>query len=280
MSSQAALALTIIEPRRTWQLVDWGQLWRYRDLLYYLARRDLSVRYKHSVVGVAWVVLQPALTMVVFTILFGRLAGFNKLTGEGVPYAAYALCALVPWQLFAHSLNASSKTIVGNRHLITKVYFPRMLVPLASVTCGFVDFLVSCAALVVVLAWYGIIPGPMVFVLPLFVALELTAVIGVALGLSALTAIYRDFEYTLPFLTQLWFFVTPVVYPTALIPERWQWLVGLNPMAGVIEGIRGCLLGTPISWSVVACSAVVAGLILAAGAATFARLEKRLIDLV
>jgi lipopolysaccharide transport system permease protein len=215
-------------------------LWMYRDLLYFLALRDFKVRYKQTVLGAAWAVIQPFFTMVVFSVFFGYLA---KMPSDGIPYPVFAYCALLPWSLFAHALNESSNSLVNNQSLITKVYFPRLIVPIAPLFVGLVDFGIAFVVLLAMMAYYGLVPGFAIFFLPFFVLLAVATALAVGMWLSALNVQYRDVRYTIPFLTQLWLFATPVAYPSSLLSEPWRSVYGLNPMAGVVEGFRWALLG-------------------------------------
>jgi lipopolysaccharide transport system permease protein len=270
-----------IRPPRRWRAVDLGALWRYRELLWFLALRDVQVRYKQTAFGAAWAVIQPLFTMLVFTLFFGHLGGMSDRIPEGVPYSVYVLCALVPWQLFAFALNQSSTSLVSNRNLITKVYFPRLLVPMAPLLCGLVDFSVSFGLLLGVMVYFGVVPGAQVLALPLFLLLALMTSLAVGLWLSALNAVYRDVQFTLPFLTQLWLFVTPVAYPSTIVPERWRWLFGLNPMAGVVDGFRWALLGAEgLSWPVQIASLASVTLLLVGGLYYFRSMESTFADLV
>jgi lipopolysaccharide transport system permease protein len=268
----------VLRPRSGWEAIGWGELWRYRELLWFLALRDIKVRYKQTALGAAWAILQPLLTMLVFSVVFGRLA---RIPSEGIPYPVFAYCALLPWQLFAYALTQSSNSLVTNQRLITKVYFPRLVVPIASLLCGLLDFAVAFPVLLGLMLYYGIVPGVAVAALPLLVLLALLTSLAAGLWLSALNAIYRDVQYALPFLTQFWLFVTPVAYPASLVPERWRWLFGLNPMAGVVEGFRWALLGRPHPpGPLVAVSVVSVLALLAGGLFYFRRMEREFADLV
>jgi len=220
-----------------------GEAWRHRELMYFLVWRDLKVRYKQTVLGVAWAVLQPLATMLVFSLFFGRLAG---MPSDGVPYPLFAFVALVPWMYFASAMGQGSTALVASQALVSKVYFPRMLIPLASVVTPLVDAAVSLVVLAVMLAWFGHLPGAAVIWLPAFALMAVAAAFGVVLFLAALNVVYRDVRYVLPFLTQLWLFATPVAYPASLLPERWRWVYALNPMVSVVEGFRWALLGTSV----------------------------------
>jgi lipopolysaccharide transport system permease protein len=262
-------------PRSGWVAVDIGELWRYRELLVFFAARDITVRYKQTVLGGAWAILQPALTMVVFSVLFGRLAG---LPSGDVPYPIFAFCALLPWQLFAYALVHSSNSLVENAHTIKKVYFPRLIVPLASVITGLVDFAIASLMLVVLMFYYRIVPGWAVVTLPLFTLLAVTAALAVGLWLSALNVRYRDVRYAIPFLAQLWLFVTPVAYSSSLVPARWQPLYGINPMAGVVDGFRWALLGDAPPAPTLMVSVATTALLLTGGMFYFRRMEQSFAD--
>lgn len=232
---------TIIRPPRGVGALRLAELGEYRELLYFLVWRDLKVRYKQTVIGVAWVILQPLAMMVVFTLFFGRLA---QMPSEGLPYPLFAYAGLLPWQLFSRSMSESANSLVADQRLITRVYFPRLMVPLATILAALVDFGVASILLVMLMAFYGVAPTAAVVWLPLFVVLMLATAIGVGLWLSALNLEFRDVRYTLPFLSQFWLFLTPVVYPSSLVPPQWQLVYGVNPLVGVVEGFRWALFGT------------------------------------
>ena len=251
-------------------------------MLWFLALRDIQVRYKQTVFGAGWAIIQPLFTMLVFSVFFGNLGGMGKqIKDPNIRYSVYTFCALLPWQLFAYALAQGSVSVVANRGLITKIYFPRLLVPVAPLLCGLLDFAISFVLLAVMMACYGIIPGWRVLALPLFVVLALAVSLAVSLWLSALNALYRDVQYTLVFLTQFWLFATPVAYPASIVPERWRWMIGLNPMAGVVEGFRWSLLGTSeTSGMMILVSLVTVGLMLVGGLFFFRRMEKIFADVV
>ncbi len=270
--------LVVIDPpRRGLISLRLNDLWAYRELLYFLAWRDIKVRYKQTILGALWAVLPPVLTMVVFSVVFGRL---GKMPSDGHSYPVFTFVALLPWQLFAYALVHSSQSLVGEARLITKVYFPRLIIPVSSVLAGLVDFAVSFAVLVVLLWGYRIAPTWKLVFLPAFVLMAVCSALAAGLWLSALNVQYRDVRYTVPFLTQLWMFVSPVAYPSSLIPERWQWLYGLNPMAGVIEGFRWALLGSSPPVGTIYASVVLTGVLLLGGLYYFRTTERVFADLV
>lgn len=271
--------ILILEPSRGFLKLNLRDLWEYRELLYFLVWRDIKVRYKRTVLGAAWAVIQPALTMAVFSVFFGRLA---KVPSDGIPYPVFAFAALVPWQLFAYSLTESANSLVSNQNLISKVYFPRLVVPISAVLAGMADFGISFLVLLGLMAWYGIVPSPAaVVLLPLFVLLAVTTALAVGLWLSALNVKYRDVRYTIPFLTQFWMFATPVAYPSSMVPEPWRTLCGLNPMAGVVEGFRWVLLGRSAGpGPLLAVSVVVVAVMLLGGLVYFRRTEAVFADIV
>ncbi|MBI3637925.1 MAG: ABC transporter permease [Candidatus Rokubacteria bacterium] len=271
-------ATTVIDPEPARLAPAFRELFQYRELLYFLAWRDVKVRYKQTALGVAWAVLQPVLTMVVFSVFLGRLAG---VPSDGLPYPLFAYVALVPWQLFAHALTDSGNSVVANQTLITKVYFPRLVIPVATVLAGLVDFGVALAVLVALMVVYGTGLSVAVLALPLFILLALATALGAGLWLSALNVQYRDVRYALPFIAQLWLFASPVAYPSSLVPERWRLLYGLNPVAGVVEGFRWALVGgsLPPGWLTLA-SGVAAVALLVSGLAYFRRMEDGFADTV
>jgi lipopolysaccharide transport system permease protein len=230
-----------IKPNRGWQPVNLKQLWQYRELMYFLSWRDIKVRYKQTMLGAAWAIIQPVMTMLVFSIFFGKL---GKMPSEGLPYPLFAYTALVPWTFFSFGLMQSSVSLVENANLLKKVYFPRLLVPVASVMSGIVDFIFALIVLIAMMLFYGMTPSTSIVWLPLFLALACATALGVGIWLSALNVQYRDVRYVIPFLSQLWLFATPIAYPSSLLSEPWRTLYGLNPMAGVVEGFRWAMLGT------------------------------------
>ena len=270
--------VTRISPASAWPTIDLRELWDYRELLYFLTWRDLKVRYKQTALGAAWAVIQPLFMMLVFSLFFGRLAG---VPSDGVPYPVFTFCALLPWQLFAHALTESSNSLVGNQNLITKVYFPRLVVPMSAVLGGLVDFAIAFVILLGMLAFYGLVPGWQILALPAFVLLAVMTALAVGLWLSALNVQYRDVRYTINFLVQFWLFATPVAYPSSIIPAQWRVVYGLNPMVGVVEGFRWSLLGKPESPGVVVLvSTIVVVTLLVGGLYYFRRMEQQFADVI
>jgi lipopolysaccharide transport system permease protein len=269
---------THIKPAHGWVRLDLSELWQYRELLYFLIWRDVKVRYKQTALGAAWAILQPFLTMVVFSFFFGRLAG---VPSDGLPYPLFTYTALLPWQLFAYALNESGNSLINNQRLISKVYFPRLTVPLAAVLAGLVDFAIAFVVLLGMMVFYGIAPTARIVLLPLFILLALLTALAVGLWLSALNVIYRDVRYVIPFLTQLWFFLTPIAYPSSLVPLRLRPLYALNPMVGVVEGFRWAMLDSsnPVG-PLVYVSALVVIVLLVGGLAYFKRMESVFADVI
>jgi lipopolysaccharide transport system permease protein len=270
--------VTLIRSGRGWTSLRLGELWEYRELLYFLVWRDVKVRYKQTVFGASWAIIQPFLLMVVFSVFLGKLA---NVPSDGLPYPIFAYTALVPWTLFASSLAAASASLVGGGGLVSKVYFPRLLLPLASVGSYLLDFVVAMTLLVGMMLWYDIYPGAALAWLPAFVALALVCALGAGVWLSALNVRYRDVRYAVPFLVQIWLFASPVAYPAGEVPERWQTVYGLNPMAGVVEGFRFALLGQEAPPAgMVAISAAVAVALLAGALVYFRRVERTFADVI
>jgi homopolymeric O-antigen transport system permease protein len=269
--------VTVIEPIRGWRALDLRELWAYRELLLVLTMRDIKVRYKQTVLGAAWAILQPFMTMVVFTIFFGHLA---NMPSDGYPYPVFVYSALVPWTFFANAISSSSNSLVGSAHLVSKIYFPRLIIPLSGVGVGIVDFGVAASILLAMMLFYGVGWSLNLLMAPvLLLAIMLTA-LGVGTCLSALTVSYRDFRYVVPFMVQLWMFVTPVVYPASLVPSQWRWLLYLNPMSGLIEGFRAVFLGGPFDMLGLGISASITSILLVAGVTYFERVERRFADII
>jgi lipopolysaccharide transport system permease protein len=269
---------TRIKPTRGWVSLRLDELWAYREVLYFLVWRDIKVRYKQTVLGAAWAIVQPFLTMVVFSVFFGRLA---EIPSDGIPYPVFSYAALVPWSFFAHGLSQASNSVVGNARLVTKVYFPRLAMPIAMVLSGVVDFLLAFVVLLGMMLAFGITPTVHVFWLPCFLLLALTTSLGAGLWLSAMNVRFRDVRYIVPFITQFWMFATPIAYPSSLLSEPWRMLYGINPMAGVVEGFRWALLGTDTApGPVIFVSSLAALVLLVSGAFYFCRLERTFADVV
>jgi len=267
-----------IEPSKGWVSLKLRELWEYRELLYFLVWRDVKVRYKQTVLGAAWAIIQPFFTMVVFSLFFGKLA---KIPSDGMPYPIFSYAALVPWTFFANGLNQASHGMVTHANLIKKIYFPRLAIPIAKVLAGVVDFVLAFVVLVGMMLAYGIAPTPNVLWLPLFLLLALVTSLGVGFWLAAMNVQFRDVGYTVPFLTQFWMFATPIVYSSSLLPEPWRTLYGVNPMAGVVEGFRWALLDTNTApGPIVIVSSLVALALLVSGAFYFRRMERTFADVV
>lgn len=267
-----------IEPSRGWLDLRLAETWSYRELLYFFVWRDIKVRYKQTVVGAAWVVFQPLLSMGVFTLFFGRLA---KLPSDGLPYPLFYFAALAPWSYFSTALSSATNVVVDNQRIITRVYFPRLILPLSSVVSGLLDFAIAFMVLVVMVVGYGLRPGSQVLWLPLLLLLALATALAMGLWLSALNALYRDVRYVVPFLMQFWLLASPVAYPSSLVPVRWHWLYGLNPMAGVIEGFRWALTGHGRQpGSLLIASALAVASLLVGGAIFFQKMEGAIADRV
>jgi len=271
-------SVVIIQPTKGLFCLDLDAVWPYRELLYFLIWRDIKVRYKQTVIGAGWAICQPLMTMVIFTIVFGN---FAKIPSDGLPYPIFAYTALLPWNFFAQALGRSGISLVGSANLITKVYFPRLIIPIAAAVASIVDFAIAFVILLGMMIWFGIAPTWGMLALPLFLLLTLVTALSVGLWLSALNVRYRDVGYIIPFLTQFWMYASPVVYPVSLVPEKWRLLYSLNPMAGVIEGFRWALLGKGIpDFGVIAVSGGVVMALLLGGIVYFGRTEQTFADLV
>ena len=270
--------ITIIEPKKGWIPIDLNEIWQYRELLYFLTKRDIKVRYKQTVLGASWAILQPFLSMVVFSIFFG---GFLNVPSEGVPYPIFSYAALLPWGVFSKALNDAGRSLVANRSMITKIYFPRMVIPLSSVLSGLVDLSIAFVVLMGMMWYFRIAPTSNIWTLPFFLLLALITALGVGLWLSALNVLYRDIGYIIPFLTQFWFYITPIVYPSSEVPEQLRYIYALNPMVGVVEGFRWALLNTSTPpGPMVAVSTVISVVILISGMFYFRRMERTFADMV
>jgi lipopolysaccharide transport system permease protein len=276
--AQGALHRTRIQPSSGWGSLNLAELWAHRELVYFLTWRDVKVRYKQTALGAIWAIIQPIMTMAVFALFFGRLA---KVPSDGVPYPLFAFTALVPWMFFSNGLTQASNSLVHNANLLTKVYFPRLAIPISTVMAGALDFVLSFVVLVAFVAYYGITPTANVVWLPLFALLALVTSLGVGLWAAAINVQFRDVRYTIPFLTQFWMFGTPVAYPSSLLPEPWRTVFGINPMVGVVEGFRWSLVGAKTApGPIIALSSLVAVALLVSGAYYFRRMERTFADIV
>ena len=275
--SLPATPLLIIEGGHRWVPIDWRDLWLHRDLFYFLALRDVKLRYKQTVLGVAWVLLQPLLTTVVFTILFGRLA---HVPSQGAPYPIFALAGLLPWNFFNGAVTNSANSLVGNSNLISKVYFPRMLIPAAAVAAALVDFTVASMLLLVLMPCYGVAFMASLLMLLALTPLTVLAALGVGLWLAAHNVKYRDVRYAIPFILQLWMFLTPVIYPVSFVPARWRWVILLNPLSGLIEGFRAAVFGLAMPWGSVLAAAALAAAFTAYALFSFSQMEREFADVI
>ena len=269
--------VVIIEPSKSWVALNLRDLWQYRDLLYILTMRDIKVRYKQTLLGAAWAIIQPLFTMLIFTLFFGKLAG---MPSDGIPYPIFAYAGLLPWTFFSNAVTNSGNSLVGNSNLITKIYFPRMIIPMASVASGLLDFVIAFGLLVVLMFYYGVGLSINLLILPVLLVLTSLLAIGVGMWMSALNVKYRDVRYALPFLVQLGMFASPIIYPLSLVPEKWRWLMALNPLAGQIEAYRSAFFGKPFDWLSLGVSAVLTFAVLIYSAYNFRRMEKSFADII
>ena len=266
--------LTVIEANRSWGAINLRDLWAYRELLYFLTWRDVKIRYKQTLLGAAWAVLQPLLLMLIFTFFFARLAGISS---GNVPYPLFAYAGLLPWTFFANAVTTSGNSLVSSTNLITKVYFPRIIIPAAAVAAGLVDFAIACVLLVALMIYYHMPLHASILLLPVLTLLTALLALGVGLLMSALNVKYRDVRYALPFLIQCWMFASPVIYP---VPSRWRWLLSINPMTGIIEAVRAALFGEPLRWEMLGTSAAITVLLLIYATFAFHRMEKSFADVI
>ncbi len=271
--------LVRIQPSKSWVALNLRDLWSYRELLYFLAWRDVKVRYKQTALGVAWALLQPLLTMLISTLIFGRLGGFGARTG-GIPYPIFVFAGLLPWTFFANAITTSGNSLVGSANLITKVYFPRMIIPGAAVAAGLVDFFIAFVLLIGLLLYYQMTLTWNLLLFPVLVFFTALLATGVGMWLSALNVKYRDVRFALPFIVQLWMFVSPVFYPSNLLPDKYRWAFALNPLTGIIEAYRSSLFGRPTDWTALGVSALLTICILVYGSYSFRRMEKTFADIV
>jgi len=269
--------VTTIEAQKGWRTLDLKELWAYRELLLVLTMRDVKVRYKQTVLGFAWAIIQPVMMMVVFSIFFGRLA---QMPSDGYPYPIFVYAALLPWPFFAAAISSSANSLLGSAQLVSRVYFPRLIIPLASIGAGLVDFAISACVLLLLMVWYGIGWSFNLLMAPLLVAGVIFTALGVGTFLSALTVAYRDFRYVTPFMVQFWLFATPVVYPASLVPAHWRWLLYLNPMSGIVEGFRSAFLGKPFDLGALSISLGVAIVLFLVGVSYFENVERRFADII
>ena len=269
--------LTVIEPPAGWRLVNWRELWEYRELLWVMTTRDVKIRYKQTVLGAGWAIIRPFLTMVMFTIIFGK---FARMPSDGFPYPIFVYSALLPWTFFSTAVATAAHSLVSAAPLLSKVYFPRLLIPLASIGGSLVDMLVSTAILLLMMVWYGLGWSMNILAAPLLLVGVIVVAVGVGTLLSALTVTYRDFTHITPFVVQLWMWATPVVFPLTVVPPRWRWLLYFNPMTGLVEGFRSAFLGRPIQVAPLVASFAIGIVALAAGVAYFERVERRFADII
>ncbi len=269
--------VTVIEPTAGWRLPDVGELWAYRELLWVLGLRDIKIRYKQTVLGIGWALIQPIMTMIIFSIIFGRLA---QIPSEGFPYPIFVYAGLLPWMFFANSVNASSVSIVGSSQLVSKVYFPRLIIPMSSIGAGLVDFAVASTVLLMMMWYYGISWSVNLMFAPVLTLGVMFAAVGVGTWLSAVTVAYRDFRYVIPFLVQIWMFVSPVIYPPSIVSDNWRWVLFLNPLTGLIDGFRAAFLGKPIDFVSMATALAVSLIIFLFGLIYFGKVERRFADII
>lgn len=268
---------TSIQPPESWRFFDLKEVWSYRGLLATLAARDIKVRYKQTILGATWAIIQPVTTMVIFTIIFGRLAG---IPSEGFPYPIFVYSALLPWTFFANAIAASGNSLVGSAQLVSKVYFPRLIIPLASIGSGLVDLLISTSILLLLMVYYEVSWTSQLFAVPLLMCGIVVCALGVGTILSALTVSYRDFRFVVPFMVQIWMYLTPVVYGLNFIPEKYRWLMSLNPMTGYIESYRAAFLGKPFVWMEIGTSAIFTIVLFSIGIIYFQKVERRFADVI
>ncbi len=269
--------VVVIRPSPRWAALKLGDLWAYREVLYFLIWREVKVRYKQTVFGVAWALLQPLFAMLIFSIFFGRVAG---IPSDGLPYPLFVYAGLVPWTFFANSVTSSGNSLIMNPNLITKVYFPRMIIPAAAVGAGLIDFTIAFVLLIGLMLFYGTFPAWGIVLLPVFVVLMTGLAFGVGMWLAALNVKYRDVRYALPFLIQMWMFATPIIYPLSLVPDQWRWALALNPLTGIVEGYRAALFGGTLDWGMLGISAGITLVVFFACAFVFRRMEKQFADIV
>lgn len=269
--------VTVIEPPRMWQMLDVRELWAYRELLWVLTMRDVKVKYKQAVLGASWAILRPLLTMIIFSVVFGRLA---KMPSDGIPYPLFVYAGLLPWIFFSTAIGSSGQSLVGSSQLVSKVYFPRLIIPVSSVGAGLIDLLISTCLLLALMLWYGVGWSINLLAAPILLIAVVFAALGVGSLLSALTVAYRDFQHITPFLVQIWMFVTPVIFPVSLVPEKWHWLLYMNPMSGLVEGFRSAFLGKPFDYPGLMISFATALAFFVVGVIYFQKVERRFADII
>lgn len=269
--------IVVIEPRRGWVSLNLRDLWHYRDLLYILTMRDIRVRYKQTALGAAWAIIQPLATMLILTLFFGRFAG---IPSDGIPYPIFTFAGLLPWIFFSNAVTNSGNSLVGSSSLITKVYFPRMIIPMASVASGLLDLAIGFVLLAVLMVYYGVGLSINILMIPVLIVLTSLLAIGIGMWTSALNVKYRDIRYALPFLIQLGLFATPIIYPASLVPEKWRWLIALNPLTGQIEAYRAAIFGHAFDWQLLSVSAVLTFGILLYSMYTFVKMERSFADVI
>ena len=277
MQSLPAEPLVVIQPSKRWSLLSLKDIWAYRELLFFLTWRDVKVRYKQTALGAAWAILQPLFMMLIFTLFFGRLAGVGS---AGIPYPLFALAGLVPWTFFSNSITASGNSLVGSANLITKVYFPRVIVPAAAMLAGLVDFVLAFVLLVLLMFYYGVTLTAQVLFLPVLILLTALFALGVGTWMSALNVKYRDVRFALPFVIQLWLFISSVILPSSSVPQKWRWLLLLNPMSAIIEGYRSALFGLPFDWTALGVASILTVVVLLYALYSFGRVERSFADII
>ena len=275
-AAASAASGTVIEARPGWRAIDFSEIWAHRELLYFLVWRDIKVRYKQTVVGAAWAILQPLCSMVIFSIVFGKFAG---IPSDGAPYPIFVFACLLCWTFFSNAVSQSGSSLVNQSHLLTKIYFPRLLVPAASIGVGLIDFALNFAVFGGIMLWYRHVPGLAILLLPLMILLTVVTALGIGYIIASLTVAYRDFRIVVPFVLQAWMFASPVIYSTTLVPDQYRWAMSLNPMTGIIGGFRSALLGHPIDWAALGISALIGVSVFTFGIYNFRRTERRFADI-
>jgi lipopolysaccharide transport system permease protein len=269
--------LVVITPSKSWVALNLQDVWTYRELLFFLVWRDVKVRYKQTLLGAAWAIIQPLFAMLIFTLFFGKLAGIKS---DGVPYALFAYAGLLPWTFFSNAVSNSGNSLVGSANLITKVYFPRIVIPAAAVLAGLVDFFFAFLTMIALMIYYRVSPSTSLLALPVLVLMTSALALAVGMWMSALNVKYRDVRYALPFLIQLWMFASPIIYPSSLVPAKWHWLISLNPLTGIVEGYRASLFNLPLDWRALGVSSLLTFFALVYSLFTFKRMERKFADII